>query len=118
VSGLEKFPRRERLSLKREFQRVFKSGDKQVGNNFICYRVRQPSSGRKLGMAVSRKVGPAIVRNRVKRYIRETYRTQRRNMIDDIHFVIVARPGCAKLDFHESKKELSKLFGLGEVFHD
>ena len=68
VPGRESFPRRERLTSPREFREVFEHGRRAAGQAFICYVAE--GQGRKMGMAVSRKVGGAVVRNRVKRYIR------------------------------------------------
>jgi ribonuclease P protein component len=51
-------------------------------------------SGR-IGITVSRKVGGAVVRNRVKRWIRECYRRRRTDFPTQVDFVVVARPAAA-----------------------
>lgn len=82
---------------------------------FIAYVVRQTGQGRKLGCAVSRKVGKAVVRNRVKRYIREVYRTHRSLLIDDIHLVIVAKADAGKVGYQECAAALQRIFQKGDV---
>ena len=63
-----------------------------------------------MGLAVSRKVGRAVVRNRVKRRIREIYRTHRGQLGEDVHVVIVARQASAGLNYHQSEEALRQLF--------
>ena len=118
MSGRETFPRRERLTETREYQSVYAQGTRTVGSAFICYVVRQEGQGRKFGLAVSRKVGGAVTRNRVKRYIREIYRAFRKHMVDDVRLVVVARPSSAKLSFAQCKDAIGSLFQKGDVLSD
>ena len=85
------FPRSERILHSAEFERVFGQGEKLVCGAFVCYVDRQTGQGRKLGCVVSRRVGNAVVRNRVKRNIREVYRLHRPDLAVDVHLVVVAR---------------------------
>jgi len=110
-----KFPRAERLTRRSEYQFVFAHGSKAVGRSFICYVARREGQGSKLGIAVSRKVGNAVVRNRVKRYIREFYRTHRRFIRQPAQVVVVARPSAARLSYHECVEALQQGFQRGGV---
>jgi ribonuclease P protein component len=109
LPGLYAFPKNERLTCKKDFEYVFKQGVKHVGKHFVCYSVRQEAPGRRMGMAVSRKVGKAVVRNRVKRYVREFYRHHRGRILDNFWLVVVARPSCAALTYDETTEALSRL---------
>ncbi|MBX7256233.1 MAG: ribonuclease P protein component [Candidatus Hydrogenedentes bacterium] len=114
MPGPQGFPRRERLTRKREYELVFRNGRKRVGPAFICYVARQEGEGRKFGLAVSRKVGSAVVRNRVKRFLREFYRTHRAQLAHDVHIVVVARPQAAELSFHQCTEAMRRLLKPGE----
>lgn len=116
MPGPQAFPRHERLTRKVEYMTVFENGRKRVGSAFICYVVRREGQGRKFGFAVSRRVGSAVVRNRVKRLLREFYRTHRLQIDDNAHVVVVARPSAAKLSFEQCFTAMERLLGEGEVY--
>ena len=115
MPGEHKFPRREHLTHTREFQHAYAEGGKWVGGAFVCYAIRQPGQGRKLGCTVSRKVGGAVARNRVKRYLREVYRVHRCKLPDDVHFVFIARPAAAALNYHECAAAIRQLLEKGDM---
>ncbi|NUM56933.1 MAG: ribonuclease P protein component [Candidatus Hydrogenedentes bacterium] len=117
MPGPQAFPRHERLTRKRDFETAFKSGRRSVGSAFICYVARRESQGRKFGFAVSRKVGTAVIRNRVKRYLREFFRTHRAQIDDDTHIVVVARPAAANAGYDQCVREMRRLLGEVEVMH-
>ncbi len=107
-----KFPRRERLTRPRDFLDAYRHGNKRVGRYLVCYMVRRDGQGRKIGLTVSRKVGNAVVRNRVKRYIREAYRTQRLEVPEDAHIVVVARKAAARLSYAECAQAVHQGLGM------
>ncbi len=87
-----------------------------VGRHFVCHVARQESDGGcRLGLAVSRKIGHAVARNRVKRRVREFFRTHREGIEPDVLLVVVARPGAAELDWPVFSGELERLLRRGGV---
>ncbi|NIA13439.1 MAG: ribonuclease P protein component [Nitrospiraceae bacterium] len=115
MPGQERFPRNERLTHRKQFLYVYRTGTKQVGRGFVLYVARGQEQGRKMGCAVSRKVGNAVVRNRVKRFIREVYRKHRARFPRDTYFVLVARPASARLTYQECETEIRCLFQKGDL---
>ena len=118
ASGQYAFPRSEHVLQRSEYLQIYDKGRKTVGKHFILYVVRDEGHDRKFGIAVSRRVGNAVVRNRVKRYIREVYRHQRPALDTGIRMVLVARPKAAKLTYHECEETITHLFRLGEAYGD
>ncbi len=118
VPGTESFPKQERVTQRREYLYVYRNAKKTVGPAFICYVLRRQGLGRKFGMAVSKKVGGAVVRNRVKRYLREIYRAHRTRLVDDVTIVMNARPAAASLGYHECEKAIGQLFRRGDVLSE
>lgn len=107
-------PRSHRLLTKRDYDQVFKLGEKQVGRHFVCYTVRKEEPGdNKLGMVVSRKVGKAVVRNRVKRCIRECFRLHQGRFLGPVELVVVARAEAARLEPGACELSLCRMFERG-----
>ena len=115
MSSHETYPKSERLTKRAEYLDVYEKGERLANSAFICFIVRTGSE-RKFGLAVSRKVGGAVQRNRVKRFIRETYRTSRKAMKDENNIVIIARPKAASMNYHECCQAIGQLFRKGEVY--
>jgi ribonuclease P protein component len=115
VPGQQQFPRHERLTRKIEFLQIYEHGERRVGDSFILYAVRRAGQGRKMGCTVSRKVGGSVVRNRVKRYIREIYRKHRTQLPENAHLVIVARPRSAELQYIQCEEAIRRLLEKGEL---
>jgi ribonuclease P protein component len=88
-------PKRRRLSRSAEFERVYRQG-RSKGNRFLVLyafpREERDDEGPRLGLSVSRRVGGAVDRTRVKRALREAFWEEARRLPDGSDYVVVARP--------------------------
>ena len=91
----------ERLRRSSEYQRVFQHGKKLVSPTFVLYVLPTLELRSRLGMAVSRQVGNAVVRNRVKRRMRELFRRHKALLQPACDVVFVARRGAAEASLEE-----------------
>ncbi len=84
----------ERLRCASAYRCVFEQGEKLVGSLFILYILPTLEPHSRLGIAVSKRVGNAVVRNRIKRCLRETFRQHRALLPSSCDVVCVARRGA------------------------
>jgi len=76
---------------RRDFLRVSKTGRRQSTRLFLVYGLQREDQGPiRLGITVTRKVGNAVRRNRIKRLVREWFR-QRRESVKGLDLVIIAK---------------------------
>lgn len=91
-------PGRGRLSRSAEFERVYRQGRSVANRHLVLYTFPNGSTQRpRLGLSVSRKVGGAVQRNRVKRLLREAFAQTEGDLKPDQDVVVVARPPAGEL---------------------
>jgi ribonuclease P protein component len=91
--------RRHRLSRSRDFDAVYRQGKSVSTRSLVLYwfeRRDEHDADPRVGIAVPRKVGGAVVRNRLKRQLREAWRTQLDKAPQGRDYIVVARPGLAE----------------------
>ncbi len=79
---------------------MYRQGRSHGGRHFVLHafpRERAEGGGPRLGVSVSRKVGGAVDRNKVKRLLREAFRAESGRLPGDVDVVIVARPDALEL---------------------
>jgi ribonuclease P protein component len=89
---------RARLSRSAEFERVYRQGRSTANRHLVLYAFPNPSTETpRLGLSVSRKVGGAVERNRVKRLLREAFARHEPGLSPGQDLVVVARPPAGEL---------------------
>lgn len=99
-------PRTRRIRCSADYRFMRNHGRRRHTQNFIVYMYLRENGPARLGLTVSRKVGRAITRNKVKRLLREFFRLHQKLMIPGRDISIVAKPGAAQLDYWQVCEEL------------
>lgn len=96
-----------RVKSEKEFQFVFKKGRSFANKQIVIYvTLKENQSDFRIGLSVSKKVGNAIVRNRIKRYLRQAFYEMDLLLIRNIDIVVIARAQLAEFNFLEVKNSL------------
>lgn len=105
----------QRIKKNNEFQKIFKKGKSFANRQFIIYVLKSDQPEFRLGLSVSKKVGNAVTRNRIKRYIRQVFLELQEEILPNADYVIIARNQAATLDYHETKKSLQHVMKVARV---
>jgi ribonuclease P protein component len=100
------FPKAARLRRRSEFLAVSRDAAKSYTSHFVVLSKRGAKEESRLGITVSAKVGNAVVRNRIKRSVREFFRRHRRSLRSARDYVVIARKGAERLKPEEVAAEL------------
>lgn len=117
------FPARLRIKQRREFLRVQRGGRKHQLRHFMVFAARrepardgssEPQPTR-LGITVTRKIGNAVARNRIKRLVREVFRQNRERLPSGLDLVWIAKQGAAEADFAAVLADFEALLRRGDL---
>ena len=96
-----------------EFRRIYRKGKSAVLPSMVVYCQRNRAGRSRLGITVSTKLGKAVVRNKVRRRLREIYRLNRDRMLPGYDVIVVARVRAAHTTYQ--KLEASFLKALDQL---
>lgn len=94
------------LKLNKDFRRLYYRGKKAACGYVVVYCMKNKTNSNRLGLTCGKAVGKAVVRNRVKRLIRESYRLSEDKLKIGFDIVIVARMRAAGQDFFTISKDV------------
>ncbi len=106
------FLRKERLVQKKDYEAIYKKGVRGKIGSFLQVRILSvPGDQTRLGLSVSKRVGNAVVRNRVKRLLREIFRKNKGLVKKGVDLVLIARPGILEHPYRELEEKFCSYWG-------
>ena len=105
----------ESLKKNRDFQNVYRHGKSYANKYLVMYVLENHTEGNRLGISVSKKVGNSIVRHRLTRLIRESYRLQEDRFRCGLDIVVIARIGAKGKNYKEIDGAMLHLGRLHDI---
>lgn len=99
----------------RQFNHVYKKGKSIVNRHVVMYYVNNQLGYNQVGFSVSKKVGKAVVRNRVKRLMKESFRLNSEKLKDGYDIVFVARVRLKESNYIDVDKAMMSCFTKGNI---
>ena len=102
----------ESLKKNKEFKRVYNNGKSHATRNLVIYYLKSEDlENNRYGLSVSKRIGNAVVRNKLKRRLREIIRDfEKEKDFKGYDIIFIARKPVVKLDYQFLKKDVKKLY--------
>lgn len=104
------------LKKNREFQIVYRKGNSVANKYLIMYVMENGLGINRIGISASKKVGNSVVRHRVTRLIRESYRLSEDKIDRGFDCVFIARPNAKDKSYSEISSALRHLVRLNKIW--
>jgi ribonuclease P protein component len=105
----------ESLKKNDEFREIYRTG-KSYANKYLIMYVRQnETDNNRIGISVSKKVGNSVIRHRITRLIRESYRLSEDSFLSGLDIIVVARVGAREKSYTEIESALLHLMKLHKI---
>ncbi|BBB90570.1 ribonuclease P protein component [Methylomusa anaerophila] len=99
-----RLPKQTKLCKNRSFQAVYRSGKSYANKMAVLYVVPKTDGHRQIGFAAGKRLGSAVVRNRVKRLLREAYRLNQHKISQGVDLVLVGRQAMVEADLRAAAR--------------
>lgn len=105
----------ESLKKNQDFQKVYKTGKSYANKYLVMYIINNGLEKNRLGISVSKKVGNSVVRHRVTRLIRESYRLNNEKLKSGFDIVVIARNSANGKGYNEISSAFMHLGSLHRI---
>ncbi|MBS3921271.1 MAG: ribonuclease P protein component [Deltaproteobacteria bacterium] len=109
MKGSFRFTQKERIALPQDFRRVMKSGRRLISKHYILFLQENERGFHRLGIVVKKEVGPANIRNRMKRHLREFFRLNKQQIKGSFDMIILIKKGSLPEYYRETEEELRRV---------
>lgn len=126
--------KQQRIKREAEFKKIMEKGKSYADKYLVVYvlekfseinpltcsskEVTQEGESRlpRMGLSVSRRIGKAVIRNRIKRWMREVFRLHQSRLKDRMEIILIARSSAKELvDYFEMEKRILHLWGKARI---
>ncbi len=107
-----------RLKKRKHFNYIYKMGQSKNSQFVKLVFIKSKFKPFKVGFSVSKKIGNSVVRNKVKRRMKEIIYSFSSNMSDNFNYIFVAKQGIENLNFEKLKQEIKKLIIKAGIYDE
>ena len=107
----------ESLKKNMEFQNVYANGKSFANKYLVMYVLKNDLNKNRIGISVSKKVGNSVIRHRITRLIRESYRLQEDVFNSSLDIVVIARSTAREVGYKEIESALLHRGGLHKIIN-
>ncbi len=107
----------ESLKKNSDFQNVYANGKSFANRYLVMYVLKNDLNKNRIGISVSKKVGNSVIRHRITRLIRESYRLQEDVFNSSLDIVVLARSTAREVGYKEIESALLHLGGLHGIIN-
>ena len=107
----------ESLKKNNDFQFVYKNGKSYANKYLVMYILENNTNKNRLGISVSKKVGNSIVRHKLTRLIRESYRLHENIFNSGLDIVVIARNSASSVSYWDIESALLHLAKLHHIYN-
>ena len=105
----------ESLKKNIDFRRIYKNGISYADKFLVMYVLPNHTNGNRLGISVSKKVGNSVIRHRLTRLIRESYRLHEEIFKSGLDIVVIVRVNARNASFQNAERSLLGLANLHRI---
>jgi ribonuclease P protein component len=98
-----------------DYREIYSTGRSYANKNLVMYMRKNLTNENRFGISVSKKVGNSVIRHRITRLIRESYRLNEDSIYEGLDIVVVARKGANGKSFLEIEGSLLHLMNLHNI---
>ena len=107
---------KRKLSKTSEFKKVFSEGRRIEGKNLIIFILKNDYDFNRLGIIVKKEIGKAVVRNKIKRRLKETSRLLNMKLLPGYDIIVLAKNNIREANYFEICYDLEGLLYKGKLF--
>lgn len=104
-----------RVKSEKDFNAIFNDKQSVANKKFVIYKLDREQKHFRVGLSVSKKLGNAVVRNRIKRKIRHVL-LEHAHQLQSVDFVVIARKGVEELDYREIEQNLLHVLKIAKIY--
>ena len=113
---MDKIKKVYRVKSDYDFQKVFHQGQSVANRQLVLYTLAKDNQKHfRMGISVGKKIGNAVERNQIKRYIRQAILELEQYIHNDLDFLLIARPDIRDKNFDQIKRSIIHVMKLGKV---